>query len=102
MLFPAPAAEAIIISYRKVYSAKYCTDVFHGSIIVSLHQKTSIPHGCHLQPTIFRFRRAEIHAPGYDSSMDPVVIASSGRLAATCCLYVALSVPRLSTQTLVW
>jgi len=60
------------------------TDVFHGSIRVSLHQKTSIPHRHRLQSTMFPFRRVETHGPGYGSSMDPEVTASSGRLAASC------------------
>jgi hypothetical protein len=33
---------------------------------------------------MFPFRRAEIHVPGYGSSMDPEVKANSGRPAATC------------------
>ncbi len=60
------------------------TDVFRGSIAVSLHQKTSTPHRYHLQSTMFPFRRVEIHVPGYGSSTDPEVTASSGRLAASC------------------
>jgi hypothetical protein len=75
------------------------TDVFHGSIGVSLHQKTSIPHRHHLQSTMILFRRVETHVPCYGSSTDPEVTASSGRLVATGRLYVALSVPDFLTQT---
>ena len=75
------------------------TDVFHESIRVSLHQKISISHRRHLQPTMFRFRHDEIHARSNGSSTDLEVTASSGRLAATCRLLVALSVPRPSTWT---
>ena len=63
------------------------TDVSHESIRVSLHQKTSILNNCHLQSTMFLFRRAGIHARGYGSSTDLEVKASSGRLAATYRLY---------------
>jgi hypothetical protein len=59
------------------------TDVFHGSITMNLHQKTSILRKCHLESTTSRFHHAEIHARGYDSSTDLEVKASSGRLAAT-------------------
>jgi hypothetical protein len=60
------------------------TDVFRESITMSLHQKTSIPHRHHLQSTMFPFRRVDTHVPGYDSSRDPEVTASSGRPPATC------------------
>ncbi len=60
------------------------TDAFHGSIRVSLHQKTSIPHRHHFQSTMLPFRRVETHVPGYGSSRDPEVTASSGRHAASC------------------
>ena len=52
-----------------------------------MHQRTSIPHRCHLQPTMLPFHCAEIHGQGYDSSKGLEVKASSGPLAATCRLY---------------
>ena len=45
---------------------------------------TSILYWCHLQPTMLRFRRAEIYTRGCGSSMDPEVKASSVRPPATC------------------
>ena len=58
--------------------------VFREPIKVDLYQKTSIPHRCHLQSTMFPFQYAENHVQCYGSSTDPEVKASSGRPAATC------------------
>ena len=68
------------------------TDVFHEPTRVSLHQRTSIPHTSHLQPTMIPLRRAEIPGRGCGSSTDPEVKASSGRLVATCRLLKSRSV----------
>jgi hypothetical protein len=67
-------------------------NVFRESTRGNWNQKTSILRKRHLESTMSRFHHDEIHARGYDSSTDPEVKASFGRLAATCRLLKPRSV----------
>ena len=90
MLFPAPAAEAVTVSFRKEHGAIYerfpCVlkselepEDFHFRVSVTF-------------TTMFPFCRGENHVRGCGSSTDLEVKDSSGRSVATCRLLKSLSV----------
>jgi hypothetical protein len=87
------ACRGSIINLGGKYQARD-TDVFHESIRANYDQKTSIPHKCHTESTMFPFRQAGIYVRGCDFSRNLGVKASVEPLAVSCRLSkVALRFP---------
>jgi len=81
-VFPAPAAEGVIISFGKKYRYEIA-DVFHESIIANSDQNISTSHRCHSESTMLQFRYVEIHVRGNGSPKGLEVRATIGHGPAT-------------------
>ena len=84
-VFPAPAAEAVTISFGKKYRYEIA-DVFHESTIANSDQNISTSHRCHSVSTMPQFLYAEIYVRVNGSPKGLEVKATFGHAPATCLL----------------